>query len=880
VKLQLFLCYNGQLVQQWNNVATPTASTSNLLLGSDAAGHHFEGSIDEFVLYGKLITDKTLQSISGYKPARGSAISLSTTSDMVLPIAPVNNIVSKPFTVEFWGRLTATPVTGGKLLSNNGRVNNNSTGMTIEFSAARKLNVSFGNNGSGWTAFTDAGNVWQVGEWNHVALTAVPNDSIYLYVNGNKAATVKYGTYVSNNSWGLAFGKSINYGQPVQCDLDEFRLWKAAQPLDSIRTRIHQELTGSTDTNLVYYYNFTPATDTTIQSGGTDPYIMKLKNAAITMSTAPVALFQPLQRASVKASWSIRRDVNAGLKLEDAIAGFDNNFVTGKSSDSTVALLSGSLNQYYLKGGWQFNALNIPIANLSIDLSQSLPGYDSIRRIATEYFLLKEKGAMLENVGVGYSNGQKLSFANCFLDTSIYHLGWTVDTSSRLYKHGAALTMMGGHDIQIPYAQVNNVLAGKHTIEFWTRPVLQPTAGGKVLSNLARVNNLTSGMTFEYTDGKSISVVFGDSSANWVNLRTNTPLNLNEWNHIALTVEPNVAAKLYLNGEMKDSVAFGHFIPNQYNLALGKSTYYNNETVGMMDELRIWSRAKSAEEIRNQMHLSLSATSPDLAYNFTFDQADSGYVRNQTPSYDSLPMSNARIIVSTAPIGNIDIAQTYHVTGTWSVRDSMNAGLSVLVSIPDYETNLVVGKDSASGSSVSPTATDKENLNTLWQIDPLKLSLGQFSFDGNVILGSNWTSVKSKALEFYLLKKDAGGQLIVQAIGTLNNDQIEFNAINLEYGYYTLGWKSVTTGIVEMDGRSIQVFPNPTSNFVVLRGLKANEVSSVVVLTATGQAVQSTTSIDGQDLKLNVSGLIPGMYIINIRMKKNHELASMKFIKQ
>lgn len=83
-----------------------------------------------------------------------------------------------------------------------------------------------------------------------------------------------------------------------------------------------------------------------------------------------------------------------------------------------------------------------------------------------------------------------------------------------------------------------------------------------------------------------------------------------------------------------------------------------------------------------------------------------------------------------------------------------------------------------------------------------------------------------------------------------------------------------------MDGRSIQVFPNPSSSFVVLRGVSANEVSSVSILTITGQAVQSTTSVVGNDLKLNVSELIPGTYIINIRMKKTGETASMKLIRQ
>lgn len=880
VKLQLFLCLNGQLVQQWNNVATPVAVNADVHLGGSYAGHHFEGAMDDVILYGKLITDKTLQKISGYTPARGSAISLTTSADMTMPNTDVTNIVKNPFTVEFWGRITATPVTGGKLLSNNGRVNNLSTGFTIEFSAAKKLNVSFGNNGSGWTAFTDAGNVWQVGEWNHVALTAVPGDSIYLYVNGNKAATVKYGNYVPGN-WALALGKSINYGQPVQCDMDEFRLWKAVQPIDSIRKRMHQDLTGINDTNLVYYYNFSAFTDTTIKSGGVNAYEMKLKAATLTPSTAPVAQILPQQRGTVKGNWSIRRDQNNGLKLDDPIAGFDNNFVTGKNPDTTIATLGGGTNTWYLKGGWQFNALNIPVATLSVDLSQCLSSYDSIRKIASEYYLLKENGSTLEKITSGYYNGQMVRFMNCFLDTGIYHIGWNADTASRILKRGGALSLLGGHDVQVPLTKINNVLHGNATVEFWTRLMQQPVAGAALIGNRSRVNGLSAGMSLEMTSTNSINAILGDSSvSNWITLKTNTPLNLNEWNHVALTMTPGGFVKLYLNGELKDSIANTSYVASQLNLALGRSFYFGGESVGLMDELRIWSKAKSAEEIRNQMHVSMSATAAGLVYNYTFNHLDNGYIVNKVAAKDSVATTNARIIPSSSPVGEIDAAQRYHVTGSWSVRDSANTGMSVMVSIPDYDANLIVGKDSLTGSSVSPAASDKENLNTLWQIDPLKLSVGEFSFDGNAILGTDWAAVKAKALEFYLLKKDASGQLVVEAIGTVNNDTIDFNTINLDYGYYTLGWKSVTTGIVEVNGRTIKVFPNPSNDYVMLSGITASEVAQINVLTETGQSVPASTEASGNDLRMNVSNLVPGIYIINVRMKHDNQMASMKFIKQ
>ncbi|MBC7486886.1 MAG: hypothetical protein H7282_09060 [Cytophagaceae bacterium] len=63
----------------------------------------------------------------------------------------------------------------------------------------------------------------------------------------------------------------------------------------------------------------------------------------------------------------------------------------------------------------------------------------------------------------------------------------------------------------------------------------------------------------------------------------------------------------------------------------------------------------------------------------------------------------------------------HEVRATWSIRNMAHSGLSVLASIPDYESNIVIGKNNVEGSRVSSASADEENMNTLWQIDALKL---------------------------------------------------------------------------------------------------------------------------------------------------------------
>lgn len=880
VKLQLMLYWNGRLVQKWQNVSTPQVSSGNLLIGNDVANRHFNGSIDEFHIYGKLIGDPTIALLSGYKPDRGQALSMSGVSgqNVVIPAAQLNPSLGTGFTTEFWARTTANPGTSTKLIGCHGRVNNLTTGYGLEFSAAKKVNVVVGNNTNSWLTIPEVGNPWQVGEWNHVALSVVPGDSVYCYINGNKVGSVKFNSYFSNN-FGLGFGRSPAYADATAIEIDEFRLWNVPQSIDSIRRRMHYPLSG-TESNLAFYYSFAPFTDTTVKSNGSNAYEMKFTSGgSLIDATDPVAPIDMPYRDVVGGSWSIRKTSSSGLSLEDPITGFTNNLVAGRDADSTIAPLSTGNNVYYLKGGWQLDALNIPLGTLNVQLSQCLPGYDTIAQAASEYYLLKEDSASgFVIVNTGYYDGQGLKFMNTFLDTGVYHIAWKRDTAAQLFDRGSALSLFSGNAAQIPNMAISSVLTGSFSIEFWCRLMQDPGTNSPVISSHGRVNNNTRGLSIEFQDGNSVNAVLGKDASDWNTIHSGKAWNIGEWNHVAVTGAPNGYLKLYVNGELRDSSEMSYYYPGNWDLGIGRSINYNNGVVAMVDELRIWKKVRSLKEIREQMHLPITSSDPMLAYNYTFNHADHGFALNTAAAQDSIGLTNARIIPSTAPVGNILVPQQYHVTGSWSLRDSANNGLSVLVSIPDFETNLVIGKDSLSGNAVLTGVQDGKTLNTLWQIDPLKLTQGKFEFDGPAVLGAGWAAVKSQAIEFYLLKRDATGQLSVQAVGNESNDRISFNAINMGYGLYTLGWKSNTTGLVETDKKTIRFYPNPSRDFITLDGIDPRKVAQVHVTTITGEYIPVKTEASGSDIRLNVGQLVPGTYMIVVTMK-NKEVSALKFIK-
>jgi hypothetical protein len=851
IKLQLFLYLNGQLVQKWTGVTTPVASTGALLLGTNYQNKSFDGLLDEFNIYGKLITDKTIQVQSGYVPHRGSAINLGGSQNMFIPSAQINPVFSNAFTVEFWSRFTSSSISG-PIVSAHGRVNNQTTGWDIEFTN-NKPNLVFGNNSTtGWLKIVEAGYAWQSGEWNHVAVTAIPNDSLYFYVNGEKVGTAKYTAYYTNN-FGFGLGKSAAYGSTAQIEMDELRIWNTPLNKDSINKRMHYKLSGN-ESNLAFYYDFNPHTDTSIISAGSNNFALTLNNAQLVSSLAPVTAIDPVYRSTISGNWSIRKRSNKGLSLEDPITIRNNSMIVGHKDDSLTAPVSVGSTVHYLKGGWQIDGLNIPVANLKINLNDCLPGYDSIsKHLASEYYLLKADDGNMDIINTGYFDGTNLVFMNTFVDTGVYYLGWKADSSAQLFDRGGALSLLEGHNVTVPSAAVNNALSGDGlTVELWARLMQDPGTNTKLLGKSSS-NSGNKGFEFEFLSNNAIQAIFGNNASSWNTISSSTPWNIGEWNHVAITAAPNDSFKLYLNGRLVGKNPFVAYYPNTYDLAFGKNLFNQSPTVAILDEVRIWNKVKSQDEILRQMHLSLPSGDTSLKFNYTFNQQDNGYIINQGSVVDSVIKTNAKIIPATAPVGNINTGQQHRVAANWSLRDSTNGGLSIMVSIPDYETNVVIGKDSLSGNDSLLPIPYAVKLKKLWQLDPLKVESGAFDFDGPATFGNDWAAIKNDALEFYLLKMDTAGNMAIQAVGTEENDKINFANINIGYGMYTLGWMTsdgvilpITWGYVRASVKDATanlvewqtIRENNARHFEIERSEDGNTFSAIGRVSATGNSLK------------------------------------------
>ena len=152
------------------------------------------------------------------------------------------------------------------------------------------------------------------------------------------------------------------------------------------------------------------------------------------------------------------------------------------------------------------------------------------------------------------------------------------------------------------------------------------------------------------------------------------PYNLSQqWNHIALTFdinEPSDSIKLYINGRLKSSsnIEATNITKNTRNLIIGKNFS------GIIDEVRIWNRTLSHEEIYNsyncndsfiQSHQNLAeSTYPYHAHIIN------SFGKENTTDSRNITIDTTSPLITVGPINSSTINSA---TITWTTNEETNA---------------------------------------------------------------------------------------------------------------------------------------------------------------------------------------------------------------
>jgi len=177
---------------------------------------------------------------------------------------------------------------------------------------------------------------------------------------------------------------------------------------------------------------------------------------------------------------------------------------------------------------------------------------------------------------------------------------------------GNALDFPGGDDIVDCGNDASLDITSAYTLEAWVA-----NFGGESFPRITDKYPAPSIYIAESTNQLGWYGYVGGVSRDFV--FSNTSISIGVWTHVAVTYDGS-AIKAYVNGILKDTRSYsGALSTTTNNLTLGNRPAGDRALLGKLDELRIWSDARTATEIQDNMFKVLNGDEANLVAYYTFD---------------------------------------------------------------------------------------------------------------------------------------------------------------------------------------------------------------------------------------------------------------------
>jgi hypothetical protein len=268
-------------------------------------------------------------------------------------------------------------------------------------------------------------------------------------------------------------------------------------------------------------------------------------------------------------------------------------------------------------------------------------------------------------------------------------------TWSAAGKFGSAILFDGTNDL-VNINDVNSLdLTNGMTLEAWVNPsnltdyktVLCKENGSTNLAYALSANNNTSGSANQRPNtririGTSTTTVTGTSK-----------LALNTWTHIASTFNGSVL-RLYINGVQVSSTNVSGNITTTTNLLrIGGSSALAQYFTGLIDEVRIYSRALTQAEIQTDMNTPIApdVTSPTVDITTPAAGNVSGTINVTANAADNIAVTGVQFLLNGANLGAEDVSAPYSVS--WNTTTAVNGTYTLTARARDAAGNITTSSD-------------------------------------------------------------------------------------------------------------------------------------------------------------------------------------------
>ena len=191
--------------------------------------------------------------------------------------------------------------------------------------------------------------------------------------------------------------------------------------------------------------------------------------------------------------------------------------------------------------------------------------------------------------------------------------------STPLFSQNNSLNFDGSDDY-VSIADNSAINPASVTVEAWVY-INSNTTGFQYIVFKQNSRSTENESYCLYYDNSSNFVGIVSSSAGNQRSVTSSDINLQEWNHIALTAN-GTEVKLYLNGILQGTNSNSYALDYGSNpLYLGRRDHATNDYLnGKLDDVRIWDDIRTEAEIRDYMHKELTGTKSNLIANYKLNE--------------------------------------------------------------------------------------------------------------------------------------------------------------------------------------------------------------------------------------------------------------------